>query len=284
MEILSGPEALISQPARAEAGMKIRPGVELGNLTDVGCHRSHNEDYYCYAEPKDEEEFRRKGRLMVIADGMGGHRGGEVASALAIEVVRSAYLASEAESPETALVAALQAAHLAIRDLPREHPELQGLGTTCIAAALRGCELTYAHVGDSRLYLVRNSAIAQLTQDHTVTNRLLQQGALTPQEAAIHPDRGVLLAALGGSDRVAVEVPETPIALQTADILLMSTDGLHDLVEDQELAAVATANPPAAACRALVELAKSRGGFDNITVQILKVEGTTWLKGESDDW
>ena len=254
--------------------MKIRPGIELGNLTDVGCHRTHNEDYYCYAEPVGDEEFDRKGRLIVIADGMGGHKGGQFASAIAVESVRAAYLDSDADSPDAALVEALQAAHRAIQDFAREHPELAGMGTTCIAAVLRGAELTYAHVGDSRLYLVRNAAITQLTQDQTVVNLLVQQGMLKAEEAANHPDRGVLTAALGIGDGLAAEVPEAPIVLEPGDILLLCTDGLHDLIGDQELAAAATANPPSAACQTLIELAKSRGGFDNITVQILKFEGT----------
>lgn len=275
MEIFSSPAEPVTQVVAADTGLKVRPGIELGNLTDVGCYRTQNEDHFCYAEPESDEEFHRKGRLMVIADGMGGHRGGEVASGIATEVVRAAYLASDASSPEAALLAALQAAHLAIRDVARQHSELEGLGTTCIAAALLGSELTYVHVGDSRLYLLRNSAVTQLTQDQTVIQRLLQQGALTPEEAATHPDRGVLTAAVGVDHAVAAEVPETPITLQPDDILLLCTDGLHDLVEVQELAAVATANPPATACRALIELAKSRGGFDNITVQILKFLGTS---------
>jgi len=253
--------------------MKLRPGIELGNLTDVGCHRSHNEDYYCYAEPVSDEEFGRKGRLIVIADGMGGHKGGQFASAIAVESVRAAYLESEADSPGAELVAAVQSAHQAIQEFAREHPELEGMGTTCIAIVLRGSELIYAHVGDSRLYLVRNAVITQLTQDQTVVNQLVQHGLLKPEEAADHPDRGVLTAALGIGAGVAAEVPEAPITLEPADVLLLCTDGLYDLVGDQELAA-ATANPPSAACRALIDLAKSRGGFDNITVQILKIEGT----------
>ena len=252
--------------------MKLRPGMELGNLTDVGCHRSNNEDYYCYAEPAGDEEFTRKGRLIVIADGMGGHEGGQFASAVAVESVRAAYLASEAEAPDAALVEALQIAHQAIQDFAHEHPELEGMGTTCIAVVVRGSELTYAHIGDSRLYLVRNGAITQLTEDQTVVNKLVHQGLLSPEDAADHPDRGVLTAALGIGAGVAAEVPEAPIALDPGDVILMCTDGLHDLVSDQELAAVA-ANPPAAACRELIELAKSRGGFDNITVQILRFEG-----------
>jgi protein phosphatase len=275
MGIFSGAAEPVPGTVASETGMKIRPGVELGNLTDVGCHRSHNEDYYCYAEPASDEEFGRKGRLIVIADGMGGHKGGQFASAIAVDTVRAAYLASDADAPDAALVEALQAAHQAIQDFAHEHPDLQGMGTTCIAAVLHGSALTYAHVGDSRLYLVRNAAITQLTQDQTVVNMLVQQGMLKAEEAANHPDRGVLTAAVGIGEGVAAEVPETPIALEPADILLLCTDGLHDLVGDQELAAAATANAPPAACKEVIELAKSRGGFDNITVQILKFTGTS---------
>jgi serine/threonine protein phosphatase PrpC len=263
--------------AESETGIvataKVRPGIELGNLSDVGCQRDHNEDSYGYAEPEDEEIFRRKGRLVVIADGMGGRRGGEVASSMAVGTVCATYLASGAETPDEALVAAFQAAHQSLQDFAREHPEVQGMGTTCIAAVLRDAELTWAHVGDSRLYLVRESAITQLTEDQTVVQRLLRQGLLAPEEAVNHPDRGVLTTALGASQVVEIEVPETPIALLPGDFLLFCTDGLHDLVQDDEMASAATADAPAAACQALVELAKSRGGFDNITIQILRFEG-----------
>lgn len=270
MGILGEPAASVSEATAT--GMKLRPGIELGNLTDVGCHRSHNEDYYCYAEPAGDQQFARKGRLIVIADGMGGHKGGQFASAIAVESVRAAYLASEANSPDAALVEALQIAHQAIQDFAREHPEVEGMGTTCIAAVVRGSELTYAHIGDSRLYLVRNGAITQLTEDQTVVSKLVHQGLLSREEAADHPDRGVLTAALGIGAGVAAEVPETPLSLEPGDVVLMCTDGLHDLINDRELAAAA-ANFPSAACLELIELAKSRGGFDNMTVQILKFEG-----------
>jgi len=274
MGIFSGPAEAVPGTVTSETAMKIRPGVELGNLTDVGCHRSHNEDYYCYAEPANDDEFARKGRLIVIADGMGGHKGGQFASAIAVDAVRAAYFASEADSPDMALVEALQMAHQAIQNFALEHPELEGMGTTCIAAVLLDSALTYAHVGDSRLYLVRNAAISQLTQDQTLVNMLVQQGMLKPEEAANHPDRGVLTAAVGVGDTVAAEVPEHPITLLPGDILLLCTDGVHDLLGDQELAAIATENAPAAACKAVIELARSRGGFDNITLQILKFKGT----------
>ena len=273
MGIFGGSAESVSEAAAAETGMKLRPGIELGNHTDVGCQRSHNEDYYCYAEPVSDQEFAGKGRLAVIADGMGGHKGGQFASAIAVESVRAAYFASEADSPDAALVEALQKAHQAIQEFAREHPQLEGMGTTCIAVVVRGSELNYAHIGDSRLYLARNAAITQLTEDQTVVSQLVRHGLLKPEEAAGHPDRGVLTAALGIGSGVAAEVTETPIALEPADTLLMCTDGLYDLVEDQELLAAVSANPPSAACQGLIELAKSRGGFDNITVQIIKFEG-----------
>jgi protein phosphatase len=251
--------------------MKIRPGIELGNLTDVGCQRTENEDYYCYAEPEDDEVFACKGRLVVIADGMGGHQGGEIASGIAIEQVRAAYFASEAADVETALLEALHAAHLAIQQCGSENPEFAGMGTTCVAVVLRDGKLSYAHVGDSRLYLIRHGAISQLTRDHTVVSRLIEEGIIAEYERDSHPDKGVLTAALGASKTLMAEVDEAPISLQAGDALLLCTDGLHDLVADDEMAAAVENNPPARACRSLVDLAKARGGHDNITVQVLRI-------------
>jgi protein phosphatase len=275
MASMNGPAISLSKTVVEDPGQKVRPGIELANLTDAGCQRVDNEDYYCYAEPDSDVDFPRKGRLAVIADGMGGHRGGQVASGIAVESVRSAYLGGDANSPDESLAEALHAAHLAIRDCAQQHPEFEGMGTTCIAAVLCGSQLHYIHVGDSRLYLLRNSSLTQLTEDHTVVNRLLQEGQLTPTEAAKHPERGVLTAALGARDTLFAEAPEAPIPLEPGDVLLMCTDGLHDLVEDHELAAIAGENSPSAACRLLIDLARSRGGFDNMTVQILKFLGSS---------
>jgi len=253
--------------------MTIRAGIELGNITDVGCRRARNEDYYCYSESDDEDTFRRKGRLLIVADGVGSHAGGEVASQLAVESVRDCYLASRADLPAAAALAeAFEAAHFAIQDFAHQHQDLVGMATTCTAAALVGGHLSYAHVGDSRLYIVRRSQIAPLTEDHTIVNRLVKQGVLSLEAAATSPERGVLTAALGAGESVAIEVSETPIPLESGDTLLMCTDGLYDLVDDLELAAIVTASSPGAACRELVELAKSRGGFDNMTVQVLVLE------------
>jgi PPM family protein phosphatase len=251
--------------------MQIRPGIELANLTDVGCLRRNNEDYYCYAEPEDEETYRSLGRLAVIADGMGGHEGGQTASLLTVQVLRNTYFEDPSEDPESALARAIANAHAAILDCASEHPELKGMGSTCTALVLQDSRLCYGHVGDSRLYLIRDGTITCLTQDQTYVQKLVACGLVRPEDAATHPERNVLTAALGMQSPVPAEFPETPIAIHSEDTLLMCTDGLHGLVSDEELFTAATQNQPAEACRALVDMAKSRGGHDNITLQILRV-------------
>lgn len=251
--------------------MLIRPGIELGNLTDTGCQRAENEDYYCYAEPENEEEFLDKGRLAVIADGMGGHEGGQIASRIAVERVRDEYLAYPNGDPREALVAAFHEAHSAIQEYGRQHRELQGMGTTCTCAVVRGNQLYYGHVGDSRLYLIRGSAVSPVTEDHSYVQGLVRQGLISPEEAAFHPERNILTAALGMQSAVPADFSQEPIPLSSGDVLLLCTDGLHGLVSDDELLASAGASPAGQACRELVETAKKRGGFDNITVQILRI-------------
>jgi PPM family protein phosphatase len=251
--------------------MQIRPGIELGNLTDTGSHRAENQDYYCYAEPENDEEFLEKGRLAVIADGMGGHHGGEVASRIAAERVRDAYLAHPPGDPREALIAAFYAAHSAIQDYGREHPEYQGMGTTCTCAVLKDYQLYYGHVGDSRLYLIRNRVVSPLTEDHSYVRKLVRQGLITSEEAALHPDRNILTAALGMASAVPADFSSEPLPLFSGDVLLLCTDGLHGLVSDQEFLARVSEVPAGQACRQLIETALERGGFDNITVQILRV-------------
>jgi PPM family protein phosphatase len=251
--------------------MVIRPGIELANLSDTGMQRPANEDYYCYAEPDQDEDFRKKGRLAIVADGMGGHVGGQVASGLAVEAVRRAYLNGASDEPLEALVEGFRQAQADIQSCAFEHPELAGMGTTCTAAAICGGLLYYGHVGDSRLYLIRDGAIERLTQDHSRVAQMVRDGILTPEEAAVHPDRNVLTAALGMKGDVPAEFSDPPFPLRAGDTLLICSDGLHGLVNDGELLALAGSNPPAQACRMLVNLANDRGGSDNITVQILRI-------------
>lgn len=254
--------------------MQIRPDVELANCSDVGCVRTGNEDYFLYIEPEDDEEFARRGRLILVADGMGGRAGGEVASRVAAETIRNIFLGEQASAvaPREVLIAGFQAAHQAILELAAEEPELSGMGTTCCAAILQNGRLYFGHVGDSRIYLIRDGRATALTEDHSVVARMVRDGLITPEEAEHHAQRNVITAALGVDlESVAGDFPLQPLDLIAGDILLLCTDGLHGLVSADEMALTTENQPLTQACQELVGRAKVRGGPDNITVQLLGV-------------
>lgn len=252
--------------------MIIRPDVELANMSDVGCVRAVNEDYFAYVEPEDEQEFDRRGRLLMIADGMGGHKGGEVASTMAIDVVRSKFLQSSSQDACEVLIDCFREAHRTIVEASRDSTELDGMGTTCCAAIVKHGQLVFGSIGDSRLYLIRDGHVQPLTEDHTMVNALMKQGILSPEEARTHDQRNILTAALGSeSSTLAAEFARAPIPMAAGDTLLMCSDGLHGLVSDDEMGSVVTSRPLSEACRELVDMAKQRGGPDNITVQLLRV-------------
>jgi serine/threonine protein phosphatase PrpC len=231
--------------------------------TDVGRARSGNEDsYFC-------------GRtVFAVADGLGGHQGGEVASAVAVEPLAALdgrEFADPAEAAE-ALTAAIRKANAAILDQAAGDPGLWGMGTTVTAAALAGeRHLQLAHVGDSRAYLLRDGSLEQLSTDHTVVAELVRRGRLTPAQAAIHPERSILTRAVGLDPRIPVDTPD-PLELQDGDQVLLCSDGLTEAVDDDQIAQVLSAEPDGnAACQALIEAANAAGGPDNITVVLLRV-------------
>ena len=251
--------------------MNVKPGVEVAGLSDVGCQRENNEDSYLYWEPVGDEEFQRKGRLAVIADGMGGHEGGQEASRLAVETVREVYDQAFHDDPQAALVESFAAAHARIQDYADRHPAFQGMGTTCTALVLRGRQLYFAHVGDSRLYLVRDASILRLTRDHSYVGRLVESGIVRAEDAEKHPQRHILTAALGAGRELAVDSAQQSVALLEGDDLLLCTDGLWSVVTEDELETTVSGNAPAECCAALVKLARQRGGPDNITLQVLRI-------------
>jgi serine/threonine protein phosphatase PrpC len=252
--------------------MIIRSDVELANMSDVGCVRSINEDYFLYIEPQEDQDFAQRGRLLMVADGMGGHKGGQIASGLAVEVIQRAFLTSVSDDPRAFLIAAFEDAHRAIMEAANANDGLEGMGTTCCAAILKDGWLTFGHIGDSRLYLMRDAHAHALTDDHTVVNALLKRGVLTAEEARNHNQRNILTAALGAaSTTIAGDFVESPLQLQAEDVLLMCSDGLYNLVTDEEMASLTSIYSLTDACRQLVALAKKRGGSDNITIQLLRV-------------
>lgn len=252
--------------------MNIRPGIVLASLSDIGCQREENEDSFCHAEPESDEEFLKRGRLVAVADGMGGYEGGQIASSLAVNTLRDVFLNSQAGNSSDMLLEAFESAHTAIKDHSRGNPELKGMGTTCTAAVLHDGQLLYGHVGDSRLYLLRNSAIIRLTRDHSRVQQMVDAGLISAEDANTHPSKNILTSALGSDSTVQADFSEVPILLQQGDVFLLCTDGLHGLVSEAEFLEVSSQNPPDKACWKLVEMAKARGGHDNITVQILRIE------------
>ena len=250
--------------------MHIRPGIEMASLTDVGCQRENNEDFLSYWEPDSDADFQKKGRLALIADGMGGYEGGQEASRLAVETIQGIYNDS-VDDPRDALLRGFRTAHEKIQQYAAAHPEFEGMGTTCTALALNNLHLYFAHVGDSRLYLIRGAIISRLTRDHSYVGRLVESGVLRSDEAERHPQRHILTAALGAGAEIVADAPLQPIDLEHGDILVLCTDGLWSLIQEPEILEIVTKQPASAACKELVRLARERGGPDNITVQVLRV-------------
>lgn len=250
--------------------MQVGPGIESAGLSDIGCQRENNEDSFSSWEPAAEEQLARKGRLFLVADGMGGYEGGQEASRIAIEAVQQTYIGCS-ENASACLASGFLAAHREIQAYAGAHPELHGMGTTCTAAVLIDSRLYYGHVGDSRLYLVRGGGISRLSRDDSYVGRLVENGLISPEEAETHPQRHILTAALGSGTEISPDCPEKPVALQPEDVLVLCTDGLWGQVSDHEIASTATTLAPAEACQRLVQLAKDHGGPDNITLQIIRL-------------
>jgi protein phosphatase len=251
--------------------MKVRPGIEAAALTDLGCLRQNNEDNYAYWESEHDSEFQRLGRLALVADGMGGAEGGQFASRIAADAVRETYAAAGPESPQLRLSAAFLEANRRVQQEAQAKPLLRGMGTTLTACAIVGQELYFAHIGDSRLFLVRNGECQQLTRDHSLVARLIESGTIRPEEAETHPQKHVLTAAIGVAEDLQPDEPASPVKLEAKDILVLCTDGLWGQMSPGEIAEIVSRASPKEACKALVQLANDRGGPDNITVEVLKV-------------
>jgi protein phosphatase len=239
-------------------------------LSDAGCHRAINEDCGSFQAIHQSGTEAGQSALMVVADGMGGHAAGEVASRLAVETVSRLYQ-KQAAHPTIALEQAFLLANQQIYQAAQTHQQWQGMGTTCTALAVCAGLAFAAHVGDSRLYLVRNQEIYLMSEDHSAVMEQARRGVLTPDEARTHPDKNVVLRALGTQPRVQVTTWHKPFPLRQADQFLLCSDGLSDLVADEEIKGCVLSTTPSEACERLVELAKNRGGYDNITVGLVRL-------------
>ncbi|MCU1407065.1 MAG: Stp1/IreP family PP2C-type Ser/Thr phosphatase [Glaciihabitans sp.] len=214
--------------------------------------------------------------LFVVADGMGGHAGGDVASAIA--VTRIAEVDRPFESPndaEFALQSALIAANALLAETVFEHSELTGMGTTVSGFIRVGNSLAIAHIGDSRIYRLRDSTLEQITADHTFVQRLVDSGRITPEEAAVHPRRSVLMRVLGDVD-AAPEIDTTVVETLPGDRWLLCSDGLSSYVSDEKMQAVLTTVPVTQdAAQRLVKESLDNGAPDNVTVVLVDIDETT---------
>jgi PPM family protein phosphatase len=238
--------------------------------TDPGCCRETNEDSITYVVPSSEKLLRSKGLLAVVADGMGGHQGGEIASRKAIDIIRCVYYQSDKE-PQLALTEAFQQANCAIYTLANQKSDLNGMGTTCTALVFHNQEAFIAHVGDSRLYLLRDNQIYLMTEDHSEVRELVRRGIIRQQQAKTHPNKNVILRALGTRPTVEISFWPNPFPICLGDKFLLCSDGLYELVNDEEIKQSLILSDIHIASSSLVEKAKQRGGYDNITVAIFAV-------------
>ena len=235
----------------------------MGNHSHTGMVRPENEDYLGYYRVGDAH-------VIVVADGMGGHAGGKVASRVAVETVRDTFAVADfATTPVFDLIAgAIRAANSAIRAASAAEPKLKGMGATCVLVVIRDGLLYHSHLGDCRLYFFRAGELKRLTKDHTVVQRLLDGGIITPEEAKTHPEKNIVSRALGGREEPELDIPAEPLRLEIGDRFLICSDGLFDLVTDDEIREIATKEHPQEACKQLIALANGKGGRDNVTVQV----------------
>lgn len=238
--------------------------------SDIGLVRKENQDAFGVF-PEEENAPERDGmRLFLVADGMGGHKGGGEASRLAVQVIRDHFLNSSGEPVPEMLRKAFELANQAIyRESLRLFPPAI-MGSTCTALAISKESACVAHVGDSRIYRIRRSGIEQLTDDHSVVGEMQRRGLLGREAASHHPERSQITRALGVKPEIKIDIIEG-IALGDSDAFLLCTDGLSNAVSEPEIQETVLSRDVQEACKVLVDLAISRGGEDNVTAQVVRV-------------
>ena len=249
-----------------------KPGVleiRASVATNPGIVRQDNQDAAIFSRPADDRALATHGVIALVADGMGGCKGGEVASALACKKIPKIYFESNGPAP-AALRASLEAANAEIYQAAQVQPELRGMGTTAVAFAITSSHGWLAYVGDSRLYLIRRGQIYRMSEDHSMVFEMVHKGLITAEEARNHQDRNVLSRALGSHAQVEVSCWDEPFPIQAGDRFLLCSDGLHDLVSDEKMLELSSTGEVGVATERLVRAANENGGYDNISVILLE--------------
>lgn len=249
---------------------KTRPlGLTVAQRTDVGRKRQHNEDSVAYIIPKDQQLLTEKGALFIVADGMGGHAAGEVASEIAVDTICTLYYQDPDTDVPASLTRAIYYANATIYQRATENEEHCGMGTTCVVAVMRGATAFIANVGDSRGYLVRKGQVRQITQDHSWVAEQVRMGQMTEEEAHNHSMRNIITRSLGPFPEVEPDLFIEP--LEEGDALVLCSDGLCGMVSDNEITNIVENFGPQESVYRLVEYANEQGGIDNITAIVARV-------------
>ena len=264
---------ILRQPFRGRAAPGGTMKVTVRAATDTGRVRAHNEDYY--AALGGEESPPGVDALLVVADGMGGHAAGEVASQMTVAGILR-LLASQGEG-SPALEGNAFGAMLGkvLEEVNREvwqagqDPDKRGMGTTCTLAAVRGNQLFLAHIGDSRAYLLRDGELHQVTTDHSWVEDAVAQGIITREEARVHPDRNIITRAIGLDTQPKIDT--SAMALAGGDLLLLCSDGLNSMITDEDIQRTLVDQNPEEVCQALIDAANNQGGHDNTTVVLAAI-------------
>jgi protein phosphatase len=248
--------------------------LDIGRRTDIGRRREHNEDCLAiYHHPELQEEIDSRGTLLIVADGMGGYAAGEVASRTAVEAVLNAYYGDLSGGMTESLTRAVRQANRAVLEEANRDADHAGMGTTLALAVVWSGQLAVANVGDSRVYLIRDGRIAQISRDHSWIAELLAVGKITPEEARHHPMRNVVTRSLGGRPELEIEV-YPPLKLRRGDIALVCSDGLWGMVSAEQMLQIVESHSAQAGADALVATANDAGGHDNITAIVCRVLAT----------
>ena len=252
----------------------MRMEIKAYGLTHVGRQRQHNEDSYLVAD---------EAKLFLVADGMGGHAAGEIASRIAVDSISEFILHTKEDDgtwphaydehfkrSTNRLMAAVRLANTRVLEAMRKDARLRGMGTTVVACLADGETMSVAHVGDSRAYMIRNNQLQRITNDHSWVFEQVQAGMLTEAEAEKHPLRNVITRALGGALQVTPDASE--IEVKEGDLFLLCSDGLTGMVPEEEILKLVTQSNGdlEKACQKLIEEANERGGLDNVTAILVK--------------
>ncbi|MCD8236155.1 MAG: Stp1/IreP family PP2C-type Ser/Thr phosphatase [Prevotellaceae bacterium] len=242
----------------------------VAELSDIGCKRKANEDYCGHFECGN-------GLVSVVCDGMGGHVGGAVASHLAVDSIKEFLCANTFEDPRTAICEAINVANTAILEYTQTHPELRGMGSTCVMLIVKNGKVYIGSVGDSQIYLIRRKTIKQITKDESFVQALVDSGVITKEEAEHHPRKNEITNALGLPDMKPATVRQEAILPEAGDCFLLCSDGLSGMVSDADIEKTVSKQKELSfhqRVEELVEKAKRNGGLDNITVQLVEFSAT----------